>query len=163
LQLSKAVLEAVNWYRSTEGQSSLNESGITWTTEQFGQKVFGWQRSFFYKMIKVGGLETEKVDNFKTACDTLEASGKDANRTIEGLIKFANGANATTEGEGEGEGEGEEGASVERVETIFTLTYKREEGNVSVRIASDGTIKTTNDKEAIQAAIDFLTTQLSNG
>lgn len=172
LLLSKAVSDAVEWYRSEAGQASLNEAGITWTTEQFGNKVFGWQRSFFYKMVKVGGIEAEKVEAFKLACDQLEAAGKDANRSIEGLIKYANTAAATTttdseggdedsEG-GEGEADSEAAASVERATAVFTMTYKREEGNVSIRVMSDGSVKTTNDKEDIRAALHFLTAALAN-
>jgi hypothetical protein len=51
LTLSHHVRTAFEWFQSEGGKAKLREEGITWTTEQFGQKVFGWQKSFFYKLI----------------------------------------------------------------------------------------------------------------
>lgn len=159
LQLSKVVGASVTWFKSEEGKAKCNEEGIKWSTEEFGNKVFGWQKSYFYKVIKASGLEAELVETFKAKCDEVEAEGKDANRTLEGLLKFAKQTSeggATGEGEGEGEGE----ANVERAETVFTMTYKTSEGNVSVRIDSNNVIKTTNSIAEIEAAIKFLSSQL---
>ena len=49
LQLSKLVVGAVNWFASEEGKQVCTEEGITWTNEEIGNKIFGWQKSFFYK------------------------------------------------------------------------------------------------------------------
>lgn len=161
LQLSKLVTNAVNWFKSEDGKAKCSEEGITWSNEEFGNKVFGWQKSFFYKVVKVGNLDAEIVDNFKAKCNELEASGKDANRSIEGLLKFAKQVETISEAGGE-EGEGEETeAQVEvRTETIFTLTYKTDAGNVSVRIDAAGVVKTTNSITEIESAIIFLKSQL---
>ena len=165
LQLSKAVLVAVQWYRSEEGKSTLREEGIEWSTEEFGNKVFGWQKSYFYKVIKAGELQAEVVETFKTKCDEVEQAGQQANRSLEGLLKFAKqvetGSTEGGQGEaGEGEGEQEEAQVEVRPEVVFTLSFKRPEGNVSVRITSQAEVKTTNSREEIEQAIAFLIAQL---
>lgn len=159
LQLSKIVLSAATWFTSDEGKAKCSEEGITWTMEEFAQKVFGWKNSYFCKVRKAGGLQEEVINTFKTKCEEVEQAGQEPNRTLEGLLKFAKQVDTNSEASGE-EGEGEETteAQVEvRTETIFTLTYKTDAGNVSVRIDAAGTIKTQNSSEEIKAAINFLT------
>ena len=165
LSLSKLVLGAVNWFASEEGQRVCSEEGIVWNNEAIGLKVFGWQKSFFYKVMKVGKLDEVVVSTFKAKCDEAEAQGEEPNRSLEGLLKFAK--NVHVEGGGSGEGEGGEGESeggegetigVEvRVPTIFTMTYKPEGGvNVSIRVDANGVVKTNNTAVQIDEAIAFL-------
>jgi hypothetical protein len=157
LQLSKIVLSAATWFSSEEGKAKCSEEGITWTMEEFAQKVFGWKNSYFCKVRKAGGLQEEVVNTFKTKCEEVEQAGQEPNRTLEGLLKFAKQVETGSEAGGE-DGEETTDAQVEvRTETIFTLTYKTEAGNVSVRIDAAGTIKTQNSSEEIKAAINFLT------
>jgi hypothetical protein len=166
LHLSKLVLNAVNWFNSEEGKAICTEEGISWTNEEIGNKVFGWQKSFFYKVVKAAKIEETIVETFKTKCDEAEAGGNDANRSLEGLLKFAKqsetiaeaGGNEGEAGGNEGE-EGEETAEAEveiRTATILTFTYKTDAGNVSVRIDEAGKVKTTNSPEQIAEAIQFL-------
>lgn len=168
LSLSAVVLKAFEWYSSEAGKALMSNEGISWTAEDFANKVFGWQKSYFYKVIKAGKLAPEVVDNFNAKCDEVEAGGEEPNRTLEGLLKFAKaiGENTTEGGEGDSEGgEGDsEGADVEvRVPTILTFTFKPEnDKNVAVRIDANGAIKTTNTNEEIFNAIQILLGQLAN-
>ena len=169
LTLSKLVVNAVEWFSSEAGQRACAEEGITWTNEEIGQKVFGWQKSFFYKVVKAGKLQAEIVDTFTTKCNEAEAQGEDPNRSLEGLLKFAKQVETGTATGGNGEGEGEENeggeqtAEVEiRTATILVFTYKGEAGNVSVRIDSEGNVKTTNTDEQIREAIAVLNFSLQN-
>jgi hypothetical protein len=169
LALSKLVTAAVEWFASEDGQRVCSEEGISWTNEEIGQKVFGWQKSFFYKVVKAGKLQAEIIDTFKTKCDEAETRGEDPNRSLEGLLKFAKQVETGTQASGEGE-EHEMGdpettgeAQIEtRVETILTFTYKSEGGNVSVRIDANGNVKTTNTDEQIREAIAVLNFSLQN-
>ena len=164
LQLSKIVLSAATWFSSEEGKAKCSEEGITWTMEEFAQKVFGWKNSYFCKVRKAGALQEEVINTFKTKCEEVEQAGQEPNRTLEGLLKFAKQVETESEASGEeGWGEGEETteAQVEvRTETIFTLTYKTDAGNVSVRIDAAGVVKTTNSITEIEKAILFLMSQL---
>lgn len=166
LALSKLVTQAVDWFQSEEGQRVCNDEGISWSNEEIGQKVFGWQKSFFYKVVKAGRLQPEVIESFNVKCNEVEAQGEEPNRSLEGLLKFAKqveaGGNAESEG-GQGEGESESEPQVEtRVETILTFTYKSEGGNVSVRIDANGLVKTTNSDEQIREAIAVLNFSLQN-
>lgn len=166
LALSKLVTQAVEWFQSEEGKRACAEEGITWSNEEIGLKVFGWQKSFFYKVVKAGRLEAEVVETFKTKCDEAEAQGQEPNRSLEGLLKFAKqvetGSEASGQG-GEAEGESENEPQIEtRIETILTFTYKSEGGNVSVRIDAEGNVKTTNSPEQIREAIAVLQFSIQN-
>ena len=168
LTLSKLVVNAVEWFSSEAGQRACSEEGISWTNEEIGQKVFGWQKSFFYKVVKAGKLQAEVVDTFTTKCNEAEAQGEDPNRSLEGLLKYAKQLETGNESGGNGESElgdpettGE--AQIEtRVETILVFTYKGEAGNVSVRIDANGLVKTTNTDEQIREAIAVLNFSLQN-
>lgn len=161
LSLSKLVVNAVEWLNSEEGKAVMSEEGLNWNTEQFGAKVFGWQKSFTYKMIKAGKLEDEVVETFETKCKEAEAEGKSPNRSLEGLLKFAK---ASTEAEASGESDGEEIGEAEgeaevevRIPTILTFTYKSPNGkNVSVRIDAEGNLTTTNEASEIKEAVNVL-------
>ena len=61
-----------------------------------------------------------------------------------------------TEGEGEGEGEQTEIQPEIRANVIFSLSYKTESGNISVKIDENGVVKTNNTREQILQAIEFL-------
>ena len=168
LALSKLVTQAVDWFQSEEGQRVCTDEGISWSNEEIGQKVFGWQKSFFYKVVKAGRLQPEVIESFNAKCNEVEAQGEEPNRSLEGLLKFAkqveSGANAGGQGESEmGDPETTGEAQVEtRVETILTFTYKSEGGNVSVRIDANGLVKTTNSDEQIREAIAVLNFSLQN-
>ena len=160
LQLSKLVVNAVEWFASEEGKTVCTEEGISWSNEEIGIKIFGWQKSFFYKVVKAGKLETAVIESFNTKCTEIESQGSEANRSLEGLLKFAKQVNAatteTTEGEGEGEGEQTDIQPEIRANVIFSLSYKTESGNISVKIDENGVVKTNNTREQILQAIEFL-------
>lgn len=165
LTLSKLVLSAVEWFASEEGKRTCAEEGITWTNEEIGQKVFGWQKSFFYKVVKAGKLQAEIVDTFKAKCDEAEANGDEPNRSLEGLLKFAKQVETGSEAGGQEidpeTGEeieaGEQSAQVEiRHENVFTLKYKFEGHNVQVKVDSEGNLTTNNTAVQIDEAIHFL-------
>ena len=75
ISLSKLVVKAHEWFTSDEGKAVFREEGVTWSNEDFGKKVFGWQKSYFYKVLKAGKLEQSVVDMFNAKCDEAEAQG----------------------------------------------------------------------------------------
>jgi hypothetical protein len=154
LTLSGLVVKAFDWFSSEAGKAKMAEEGLTWSNEEFFNKVFGWQKSFSYKVLKAGKLSPVVVETFKTRCDQLEQQGEEPNRSLEGLLKFAKMVEQAEEG---GNGEEGEGAEVEtRSATIFTLAFKHPDKNISIRINEAGEVKTTNSRDEIQSAINFL-------
>lgn len=146
LDLSKVVLTAFEWFKSAEGQALCSEEGISWTSEEFANKVFGYQKSFFYKLTRAGKLEAHLVDEFKAKCTELEAEGQTPNRTLEGLLKYAkevevsNNTGGQGEGDGEGKAEGENEAQVStRPQVVWSFEYKPE--GTKIQVLSDGSVK----------------------
>ena len=168
LTMAKLVVGAESWFTSEEGQTRMADEGLSWTKEEFGQRVFGWQRSFFYKVLKAGKLSDQIINAFTTKCDEADAQGKDVDRSLAGLLKFAQDFNDVetiiNEETGEEEEiEGLEEAEVEeRVETIFTLSMKNATGrNVAVRVDANGAVITRNDASEIMQALAFLQAAMS--
>jgi hypothetical protein len=164
LSMAKLVVKAEEWFTSEEGKNKMQDAGLSWSKEEFGQKVFGWQKSFFYKVLKAGKLSDQIIDAFNTKCDEADAQGKDVDRSLAGLLKFAQDfsdvetiINEET-GEEEISEEAIENAEVqERVETMFTMSWKNPEGrNVAVRINANGELITRNDASEIAQAVAFL-------
>ena len=152
LTLSKLVGSVVTWFGSEEGKRICAEEGITWSNEQIGLKVFGWQKSFFYKVVKASKLKEGVVDTFKTKCDQLEAQGEEPNRSLEGLLKYAK--QVENEAQASGQDANAEGGNEAQVDTrpkaFFTFEYRpHPEANtpislrygVKMQIMSDGQIK----------------------
>ena len=161
MKLTALIKSAVEWF---ESKDTLREEGIEWNKEAFGKKVFGYQKSFFYKLVKVGNLDSRIVEAFNTKCDEI---GADANRSIAGLLEFSRdidldnleiSEDATEEEIAEAEAEAIESASVdqERTNYLFVMTFKNPEGNnLSVRVDDQGNVS-GNNLEEIANAIQFL-------
>lgn len=168
--LSKLVAQATEWYFEGDGKTLAEREGITWNKEEFASKVFGWQKSYYHKLLRTAKLDDSVIDEFNTQCDSAEAEGKKSERTIEGLLKFSKaiGQRAeSTESEGEtAEGDGDMVApapSVERVPVMFVFTYKAEDGsNVSVRVNADGSIKTANSPQEVLQALELFTSSIKS-
>ena len=97
LELSKKVLHVAEWFASEEGKQSTADAGIYWNNETIGLKLFGWQKSYFYKVLKAGKLDDSIIDDFNRLCDDAEREGQEPNRTLEGLLKFTrSGGNDVT-------------------------------------------------------------------
>lgn len=131
---------------------------------EFGQKVFGYQKSFFYKLVKVSNLDQRIVDAFNSKCDEI---GTDANRSIAGLLEFSRNIDldaievsedATEEEIAQAEQEVIESTSVEQERTnyLFVMTFKNPQGsNLSIRIDDQNNVS-GNNLEEIANAIQFL-------
>lgn len=143
LTLSKHVASAFGWFKSEEGRAKLNEEGITWTAEDFGLKVFGWQKSFFYKMVKVAELPQDIVDSYS------EQAGE--TRSVENLLSYAKQVEQGTEAGGE--------QAEPRPELVLSLTFNHPDGKTTIRINDAGEVKISG--ENIREAIQLLTSSIN--
>ena len=175
LNLSKLAVSVVAWFASPAGQELSAEEGITWSNEEIGQKVFGWQKSYFYKVLKAGKLQESVVTEFTAQCDTAESEGLDPDRSLAGLLKFAKSLQSSNAGGGEGEGGGKEGetetAVAVRPQVILNFSYNPHPSaetpislNTALKISinSNGEIKTENEREELLQALSFLTNLINN-
>ena len=146
MDLSKVVLTAFSWFKSAEGQALCSEEGITWSAEEFSNKVFGIQKSYFYKLTRAGKLEEHLITEFKLKCNEVEAEGGVANRSLEALLKYAK---EVEQGAPVGGGEGEEGGEAKegenepqvsaRPQVVMSFEYKPE--GIKIQVMSDGAVK----------------------
>ena len=130
LALSKHVSEAFAWFKSADGQAKFREEGISWTAEDFGLKVFGWQKSFFYKMVKVAAVPAEVLEQYSAQAD---ASGEDAQRSVEELLSFAKAAEQGADGGGQD--------AQPRAEVVLSLSFNHPDGKVTLKIDDAGQVK----------------------
>jgi hypothetical protein len=142
VELAGHVAAAAEWYK-TEGKQALSEAGIEWNTEAFARKAFGFGKSFYHRMVKVGNLPAEKVNEYVIACDEADANGEPAERSLEQLLRFAKGGGVTQEtgeeGESGGESESEGGESESEggsAPALYTFTC----GRLSLSVDSNGVI-----------------------
>ena len=92
LKLSEYVKSTKENFESTEGKDALLEEGITWTTEMMFMKIFGWKKSYCYKLIKLAKLKEENssvISNWKRECTRLEGEGENVSRSVENCLKYA--------------------------------------------------------------------------
>lgn len=164
MHMASCIKTAVDYFDSEQCQALMQTEGISWNKEDFGKKVFGFQKSYFYKLIKASNLSAQIVDGYNAKCDETQ----DAERSLAGLLEFSRNVNvevsedATEEEIAEATAEAIESASIERTPTIFTMTFKNPDGsgNVSVRIDADGKMTTTNSADDIMNAMAFLVAQV---
>lgn len=159
VELSLIMHKGFEWFKSPEAKQVMKALNIEMTTEEFHTKVFGFKKSFFYDMVKVGSIranETEVVSKYKKECNKIEAEGESSGRSVKGLIAFAK---ATDKAEDEAE-EGEEAEAVEveaKLKTIMTFAIKGELTNdgkgASIKLMEDGEIKVTGSSDAILDSI----------
>jgi hypothetical protein len=151
LQLSQVVAHGYEWFKSEAGRATMLNEGISWTADDFALKVYGYQKSFFYKLVKAGKVTAEQVEAYKTA--------EPENRTIEGLLKFdrTGETNATAESDSESDSEENESESTPQPTNMLTFTYKAPDGTkVSVKVDSRGLVQTQNSTAEILEAINLL-------
>jgi len=104
VKLSKEVYKSFNWFNSDSGKEEMRIAGISMNAEQFGNKIFGWKKSYFYKMVKLGTVaeeQTEVITRFKRECTRLESQGENVSRSLENALKYANDSASSTAESGE--------------------------------------------------------------
>jgi hypothetical protein len=145
IKLAEMVAKASAWYDKSETKAQLESNGIEWDNkETFFQRVFGWQKSFAYKMVKAGNIKIDQgevVTAFKRHCTAQENAGEGSNRSIAGLLKFAKGDTETAS----------------RPKALATFSIAKDglngEKGFSIRINNDGSIDANG--EIIDSNIDY--------
>ena len=168
MSMAGLVKQAVTWFDSAEGKEVFREEGIQWSKADFGLKVFGWQKSYFYKVIKAANLDPRILGAFNTMCDN---AGEQANRSLAGLLEFSrdidldsleHSEDATEEEINEAveqaiEEATEQATQRERVETLITLSFRNPNGdNVAWRIDANGQVHTRNTAEQVREVLAMI-------
>lgn len=121
--------------------------------------VYGFQKSFYYKLIKVGELPKHVVNKFIDKCDEAEADGKDFARSIEALNTWAKGYD---EHKGDADADAESIADLrnggERRETLWSI----KSGKLKLNFFSDGTSETNFTDAEINALLVEITAHIKS-
>lgn len=164
IEIAKIVREGWNWYRSLSAKDREEQGIAKFTAEEFAVNVYGLKKVMFYRYLNAAEVSAEVVAEFTKK--TLEAKdkGRYASLSLVDLVDYNHAKETAPQGggEGEGEGEGEGGGEPEvgKAQTIFTLSWKRDDGNVAVRIDENGNVTTKNTPDDIRAAIALLSKML---
>ena len=150
IKLAEMVAKASAWYDKAETKAMLESNGIDWDNkETFFSRVFGWQKSFAYKMVKAGNIKVDQgevVTAFKRHCTAQENAGEGSNRSIAGLLKFAKGDTETAS----------------RPKALATFSIAKDglngEKGFSIRINLDGSIDMSG--EIMDDNIEYNVTKL---
>lgn len=178
LEMSTLMRQGKEWFDKPETQLLFADQGIVWSADELADKVFECQKSWMYKCIKASNVAEDVVEIFERQCKHLQDSGERVKISIESLNQFAKAyaededvnvadlqatddsvVNDTTADDMFGEDTTED-ATETTSDTIFTLSFKTDSGNVSVRYSHSEGLVTTNSNDDIRNAIAFLTEQL---
>ena len=133
-----------------------------------------------YKCIKASNVAEDVVEIFERQCKHLQDCGRKVKISIESLNKFAKAyakdedvnvadlqstetdgvVEDTAEADGVVEDTADEDATETTSDTIFTMCYKTDNGNIVARYSATEGFITHNTADEIRRAIAFLTEQL---
>ena len=154
--LSDCIRKGYNWLKSEEGKQFLKDKKVG--MDQLVLEVYGFQKSFYYKLLKLGQLAFERPDlleRFTASVNEAKEANLGASLSIENALSFAKEAKGIEGNEGN---EGNE-PKVTKDKPILVLTFDGHSigiNSVSMRINADGTLKTAADKKDLRAVVDYL-------
>ena len=147
IKLAHKIYKTFEYFKSAECKQQMDYIGVVMTTEEFHKQIFGYNKSFFYDMVKVGKLRDESNDTitkYKRECTKLEnQNDKTASRSIKNLLKYAKAV----------ETDGDDAEVESTSTTLMTFAIKGEcfdDGKgVSMRLTADGQIHISGDEDKI--------------
>ena len=171
LEMATLMRQGKEWFDKPETKILFSEQGIVWSADELADKVFELSKTRMYRYIKASNVADDVLQVFERQCKHLQDSGESVSMCIDSLNQFAkvyavnedvNVADLqATETESVGTDTIEETETAESTsDTIFTLSFKANSGNVSVRYSHSEGLVTTNSNDDILGAIAFLTEQL---
>lgn len=169
LRMGERLSESNEWFKTDEAKDLMADEGIYWSKKEFVEKSTGISYTWFCKLVKA----SKQDDVIKSAYNRYNEE-HNGTLSIEGLNKFASSVNLDELLASSDEGELEDAiidavlldevAEVSEnptIETVFTISFKCESGNVAARIDVDGNLITTNSDAQIIDAITFLRSKLA--
>jgi len=147
IKLAHKIYKTFEYFKSDECKQQMDYVGIVMTTEEFHKQIFGYNKSFFYDMVKVGKLREESsevITKYKRECTKLESQDdKTAPRSIKNLLKYAKAI----------ETDGDDAEVESTSTTLMTFAIKGDifdDGKgVSMRLTADGQIHISGDEDKI--------------
>lgn len=158
LTLAGLIADGNKWLKDTEGQTWLKSTKMG--MEDFILTTYGFQKSYYYKLLKASSVPADMVKEFTKQTEKLKAQSLSAPLSIEALLKYYSEAKLETAKDSDGDGDGENEAKEvkAKAKAVLTFTFKLDGFEpVSLRIDDDGQLKTSAKAENIAVALDYLT------
>ena len=165
--LSECIRKAHEWLKGEEGKQFLKDKKIT--MDEFTIEVYGFQKSFYYKLLKVGRLAFDSpntLEQFTKEVNNAKNNDLGASLSIENLLSFAKEIESIKNaGKASEASEASEAAApkVTKDKPILVLSFDGVQiglSSVSMRINADGTLKSTNTTDELKAVADYLSQYL---
>lgn len=148
VKMSKVVKKSVNYFDSQECKNMMIEEGISWTKEEFFLKLYGWKKSYGYKMLKLSSIHTSKINKFIRKMTELRENGQDTKESsisVENCLKFIRSES------------GEETTETTTPNPIIFKSFMLFDGvKKTITIKNDGTIKSDLENDEIELMIEKL-------
>lgn len=159
LTLAGLIADGNKWLKDAEGQTWLKSTKMA--MDEFILKTYGFQKSFYYKLLKAANVPADVVKEFTAQTAKLKDANLSAPLSIEALLKYASEAklesNEAGDGDGDGDGENEATEVKAKAKAVLTFTFKIDGFEpVSLRIDDNGEFKTSASAENIAVALDYL-------
>jgi hypothetical protein len=152
MDLAKECGKAMEYWKA-EGKAKAKAFGLE-ADKNTLPKQYGISYEWFNDLVNASKVPTDIFADYVRS-ETEKGSTCSVDKLNDYFKKVVGkGQRDNDNGEGEGEGEGK------KVQTIFTLSFKTESGNVSVRVDNLGKVTTSNTKEDIKNAMIFLSTHI---
>jgi len=121
--------------------------------------VYGFQKSFYYKLIKVGELPKNVVNKFIDKCDEAEKDGKDFARSIEALNTWAKNFD---EHKGEADADAESIADLRDGGERRATDWSIKSGKLKLNFFTDGSSETNFTDAEINALLVEITAHIKS-
>lgn len=129
-----------------------NQDTIIWV-------VYGITKSWFHRLVKVGGIAPNIVNKFNDKCDEMEANGETPTRSIDALNTWAK---SYDDHKGEADTDGESLSDLrggkERRETLWSI----KEGKLKLTFFSDGTSETNFTDSELEGLLTRITAHIKS-
>ena len=87
ITLSKLATITKEWFNSSDGTDWMIKNQIKWTNENIGKEIFGYSKSSFYNLLKVGSISDFTIRLFFEYCENRR--DQNVKYTIEKLLRFS--------------------------------------------------------------------------
>lgn len=157
LTLAGLIADGNKWLKDSEGQNWLKSTKMA--MDEFILKTYGFQKSYYYKLLKAANVPSDIVKEFTAQTAKLKDANLSAPLSIEALLKYYNEAKLENNeaGDGDGDGDGEANEVKAKAKAVLTFTFKVDGFEaVSLRIDDNGEFKTSASAENIAVALDYL-------
>ena len=153
MDLAKECGKAMEFWKA-EGKARAKAFGLE-ADKNTLPKQYGICYEWFNDLVNASKVPSDIYADYVRS-ETEKGSTCSIDKLNDYFKKVVGKGQRDNDGDGDGDGDGED----KKVQTIFTLSFKTESGNVSVRVDNLGKITTSNTKEDIKNAMIFLSTHI---